>query len=252
MSEGGEEKTPGNSHLPGQVQVDLGNHDSSSFNYNFNADFILQQGISFWNSANRERERRDGRESDILALFHCAFRCFSLAAELGNAAAMDHLAQCYKSGRGVESNVGKMLEWYFKAAEVGHCDAMYNLVQCYWNGDGVKKDDVKAFGWCSKAAELGHRDAMTNLAFCYKNGLGVEIDEARAIEWYSKAAELDDTDAMLCLGDFYADGDGVEKDETKAWDLYSKAAKLGNTSAALRLVSWSMAKETDSRHEKPT
>lgn len=42
------------------------------------------------------------------------------------------------------------------AAEQGNADAMQNLGRCYASGDGVEQDTNLAMMWISKAAALGH------------------------------------------------------------------------------------------------
>ncbi len=128
-----------------------------------------------------------------------AFKCYSIAAELGLADAQSSLAYCYGQGFGVQQDYEKAVQWYLRAAEQGHATSQYNLGICYSKGRGVEKDDVEAAKWYEKVAEQGFSTAQYILGACYEGGIGVQKDLQRAVEWYRKAAEQNEENAVKAL-----------------------------------------------------
>ncbi len=117
-----------------------------------------------------------------------ALAVFLRLAETGNADAQYDLAMLYRTGKGVEKNLGKSFKWFQKAAEQGLPDAQYYLAYMYDNGEAVDKDLQKAFVWYLKAAEHGQGLAQINLGVIYANGLGVPQNVSRAYLWFHAAA----------------------------------------------------------------
>ena len=152
-----------------------------------------------------------------------AFELFTMAAENGNASAMNNLGYMYDIGRGVTQDFARAFEWHTKAAENGDANAMHTLGLMYNNGVGVTQDYERAIEWYTKAAEKGNADAMYNLGCMYNIGRGVTQDYERAIEWYTKAAENGNADAMDNLAEMYKKGQGVARDMQKADEWKRKA-----------------------------
>ena len=152
-------------------------------------------------------------------------------AEQGNAEAQNRIGVYYYTGRNVENDFVKAVEWFQKAAEQGSANAQKNLGNCYRNGQGVDRDDTLAASFYQKAAEQGMAEAQVLLGNCYYNGQGVGQDVTAAAFWYQKAAEQGHVQAQVALGEMYYYGLGVETDDDKAIDLFRKAAKQGNANA---------------------
>lgn len=147
-------------------------------------------------------------------------------AEIGDAIAQYKLGECYATGRGVEKDDAKALEWLGKAAAQGQADAQFALGVCHEEGYVVEKDEAKAVGWYEKAAAQGQADAQYNLGRCYRWGFGgIAKNEAKAMEWYEKAAEQGQTDAQHSLSLHYLISYEMAKDKNKAIEWYEKAAK---------------------------
>ncbi|RHZ55526.1 hypothetical protein Glove_414g6 [Diversispora epigaea] len=118
------------------------------------------------------------------------------------------LANMYLYGLGIEKNIIKAIEIYFKLADkgspialntlafcysnglalAGNIGSMCNVGYCYENGIGVGKDEKEGFKWYLKAAKNEHNMSQGNVGNCYKNG-GIKMDQVKAFEWYKKAAE---------------------------------------------------------------
>ena len=102
------------------------------------------------------------------------------------------------------------------AAQTGDAEAMYNLgVRCA-TGKKIEADTHKALEWYQKAAEAGHARAALALGEIYEAGKLVGKDEENAARWYLKAAELGDVDAMVKVARIYAHGRGLKQSNEQA------------------------------------
>jgi len=128
-----------------------------------------------------------------------AVRDLRRAAEMGHPKAQNHLAVCYKLGRGVPKNDSSAVKWLHQAAEQGEVDAQYNLGIAYMEGTGVGKNEAKALEWYKKAALQGKVSAQFNLGVYYESGRGVRQDKREAIRWYRMAANQGDAQAKARL-----------------------------------------------------
>ena len=88
---------------------------------------------------------------------------------------------------GVDQDHREAVRWYRMAAEAGNAVAMNNLGFAFMNGQGTNQDEREAIKWYKKAAEAGSRMAMFNLGMNYNNGTGVKRNHTKAAEWYSQA-----------------------------------------------------------------
>lgn len=163
----------------------------------------------------------------------CGFR-FSWALALAAAATVPALGFAYRSGRGVEENDAKSLEWFRRAAALGHAASMHEVGSAYDNAWGIAEDPNQALKWYLRAARAGDGEGACRLCSMYANGYNVEVDFAQALPWCRKAARQD-----LCvaeLGNLYALGQGTPKNEVEAVRLFRKAAQSGDVRAALSLA----------------
>ena len=75
------------------------------------------------------------------------------------------------------------------AAEHGNASAMNEVGLLYEYGNGVVQSYEKAREWYEKAAALGFGWGYNNLGLLYEYGRSVEVDMARAEEYYRLALE---------------------------------------------------------------
>lgn len=122
-----------------------------------------------------------------------ALAYYYVAAEQGDATAMNWLGWCYYNGKGTSENLKEALYWYMKSAEAGNANAMNNVGVCYEHGYGIGTDGKKAFYWYTKSAEAGYAKGMHNLSLCYKKGKGTEVNMSLAEEWEQKARDAEYT-----------------------------------------------------------
>jgi len=149
-------------------------------------------------------------------------------ANAGDPDAAYRLGDFYLTGRGVERDVEKALEFFKRAADRRRVDAIFSVAQCYLF---VLDEPTKAIPWLKKAADLGRAEAMNDLGVCYDVGRGVESSADVAFAWFKKAAEFGNADAMFNLGVHYERGIGAEKSAAQAARWYRVAADYGSVDA---------------------
>lgn len=170
------------------------------------------------------------------------FAKISRYAEGGSAAAQNKLALIYLSGKGVEVDNSKALQWFRKAADQNYPEAQYNLGSCYENGTGTEKDMKTAMQLYFSAAQNGYAKALqkivsyahagntiaqNKLGLMYLHGNGVDANKHTAVYWFERAAYTFNAspEAQYNLASCYENGIGVEKDVAIAKVLYQSAAR---------------------------
>lgn len=101
--------------------------------------------------------------------------------------AMLLLGIMYYTGRGVEQNYRKAVEYYEKAADKLSSYGLCNLGYCYYYGRDVAIDYEKAYTCFSQASFFGNPNAMYKLGDMYYDGLYVDEDKNAAFYWYMEA-----------------------------------------------------------------
>ena len=108
-------------------------------------------------------------------------------------------------------------------AEKGDADAEFNLAQAYRLGRGVPTNLAAAKTWFERAASQGHVDAETTLGLLlFQNG-----DQAEGLKWLKKAADQGEPRALLVYGTALVNGDSVTQDPVLGYALVSRAAAQG-------------------------
>jgi uncharacterized protein len=88
------------------------------------------------------------------------------------------------------------VRWYGLAANQGNAAAQNNLAQMYAHGKGVAEDQREAARLFRLAAERGIAPAQRNLGRGYEIGLGgLPKDRNEALRWYGLAAKQGDPEA---------------------------------------------------------
>ncbi|MFM9829410.1 MAG: SPOR domain-containing protein [Sphingomonas sp.] len=105
----------------------------------------------------------------------------------------------------------------------GDADAQFNLAQAYKLGRGVPTDLQLAEEWYRKAAVQGHVPAQDNYGLAlFQNG-----KRADAVPWLEKSAARGEPRAQLVLGTMLFNGDGVTKDWVRAYALLTRSSAAG-------------------------
>jgi uncharacterized protein len=85
--------------------------------------------------------------------FETAWFRFLGPARKGDSAAQFNLAQLYREGLGIPTDLEIARHWYEAAASQGHAMAQFTLGVMYEKGDGVRADLVEAKAWYERAAK---------------------------------------------------------------------------------------------------
>ncbi len=124
-----------------------------------------------------------------------AFLLYTSAAAQGDAEANAGLANLYLTGRGVAKDEKKALELFSKAADLGEASAIEWLAEAHLKGSyglgAEPRDNVRAQAAVKRAAEQGYLPAIDALSRAYRDGgLGLAPDAALAQQWQARGAEL--------------------------------------------------------------
>jgi uncharacterized protein len=156
--------------------------------------------------------------------YKAAADAWRVLAEKGDCRAQYNLGTSYLSGRGVDQDVGKALEWFRQAAEQGSAKSQYNLAEGYRVGRGVDRDMHKAIACYIKAADQGLKEAQAMLGLIYDRAPDFPRDPPKAAYFYRLAAAQGEMPSYVNLGIMYALGDGVPADRVLAYFFVSIAA----------------------------
>jgi uncharacterized protein len=117
-------------------------------------------------------------------------------------------------------------------ADQGDADAAFNLAQAYKLGRGVTTDLAQAKLWYGRAAQGGHSQAAANYGLLlFQDG-----DRKAAMPWISKASDADDPRAQYVYGTALFNGDLAAKDWPRAYALMTRAAAAGLPQATTSLA----------------
>src|SRR5690606_36281625 len=118
-----------------------------------------------------------------------ALTWFGIAAQQGDAMALNMLGRCHEHGWGVAKDESRAVIYYQHAAELGLDWGQYNLANLLATGRGIARDDGRALILYRQAAEQGHAKSMNLVGRCYEEGLGVAADPVVALQSYRRSAE---------------------------------------------------------------
>ena len=168
---------------------------------------------------------RDGR--GVTQDYAEAMRWGHLAADKGDATAMDFVGWMYFRGIGVPRNAD-LAVGYFKAGADGCSTAAWNLGQCYFAAQGVEQDIPKAIEAWEKAANMGHGRSASTAAMVYLAGEGVAVDVNLAQKLAERAVELNDPSGFVVLGELHFQAGRL--DQARAlWTKVSEMNPTGST-----------------------
>ncbi len=122
------------------------------------------------------------------------------ASALGHPPAQLQLGEFFKTGQGVDVDLGRARTWFRRAANGGNVLAMHRIGIMTARGEGGPADAGEAIGWFELAANRGLVDSQYNLgAIFHPTGDGTPSgvqDAGKAYYWYSLAASNGDEQAQ--------------------------------------------------------
>jgi hypothetical protein len=149
-------------------------------------------------------------------------------------AAVPAVAQSVQSGIEAwqRSDYDTAVKIWRPLAEQGDPDAQFNLAQAYRLGRGVPTNLGAAQIWLERAAVQGHLDAQTTLGLLlFQNG-----DRTEAVKWLKAAADKNDPRALLVYGTALFNGDTVTQNAPLGYSYVSRAAAQGLAPAKATLA----------------
>ena len=166
------------------------------------------------------------------------YRRFKPLAEQGDAVSQRIVGILYQFARvGLAQDEEEANRWYRLAADQGDAEAMQFLGTNYMLGLGVARDDAEAAEWFRKAGERGLAIGKLSLAVMYADGKGVPQNNSKMLLIVCEVVSDDNAQAMAFLGEIYAKGHGVMADKVQAYKWFSLAAsRLGTHRFAKHLL----------------
>lgn len=101
-----------------------------------------------------------GLELEKQGNYENALKLYAKAAEQGDSNAQWRIGAIYYTGKGVNKNEAKGLQYVKSAAENGKAEAQFFMCSCFLNGKGVTKDINEAIKWCELSASQGYDKAL--------------------------------------------------------------------------------------------
>lgn len=140
-----------------------------------------------------------------------------------------------RDGRGgMTADDRKAFALFSRAAELGDMQAKAEVGKMYCTGRGVEKDYVRAVQYLKPAADRGDQEAARMLAELYADVKNPKHDDAAAFRYFKNLAQTGDADALYRCGMMSLEGRGTAKDESAGFRYLREAAKLGHAEAAFR------------------
>lgn len=173
---------------------------------------------------------------DGIADYIKAFSYFEIAANMGNADALNYLGIIFYNGLSKSKDIKQAIKYYTQAIEKG--DRKYapsNLGYIFYN-ELAYKDDAKAYSYFKIAEENGNTNAMNMIAYTKALAQGTEQNLAEAIYYINKAITIspdnihywDSKGEILLMSDRLDDAklillDMIEKDSLGVENLKSES-----------------------------
>lgn len=175
-------------------------------------------------------------KSDFPVDYEKAFKYYEMAAEQGDATALNNLGSLYFNGIGVPVNYQRAIELFEKAAQAGSSEAALNLGVIYLSGRNASSNAVHAIELFRMSAEKNNVIAKFMLGYAYYNGFGVAKDLKKSAALIKEAADADFDEAQYILGYMYLNGFGVVKNYENSKKYMQYAMRQGNMSAIMLLA----------------
>tara|TARA_Y100000296_G_scaffold87152_1_gene130108 strand:+ start:438 stop:2093 length:1656 start_codon:yes stop_codon:yes gene_type:complete len=118
-----------------------------------NADALYEVGNLYYDGSNLH-------DKDLVQ----AREYYERAAELNHPGALGQLGYMYSYGVGCEANLSTAAHFILRSAEAGFPQGQYNAAQIYFSGKGVNQEVDKALEWLERSVAQDYRLAQLQLA----------------------------------------------------------------------------------------
>ena len=162
---------------------------------------------------------------------------YEMAANNGNAIALNNLGSLHFNGIGTEVNYSKAIEFFKAASSLGSDDASVNLAIIYL-GDSNTNKTPDTYENVFKLLESAKQNSTAKylLGYSYYVGFWVEKDLKKAFELIKEVADKDMYDeAQYVLADFFINGYATPKNYNKAVTYLYNASSQGYPDAIFKL-----------------
>jgi uncharacterized protein len=159
----------------------------------------------------------------------------NLAAQMGQADALNNVGLAYRLGLGVVPDHARALKIYLEAAAAGSSVAMFNVGSCYREGIGTKIDEKQAAHWIKKSAQEGYVEAKYHYGILLMEGFGVEQDIRAGIDYVQEAADAGFAEAQYQIGLLFLQGDLIPQDNVAAASWFELAAEQNHAASQYEL-----------------
>jgi len=165
-----------------------------------------------------------------------AFAYYEMAANQGDATALNNLGSLYFNGIAVPVNYQKAIELFEAAAKAGSSEAALNLGFIYLSGRNASSNAAHAVEMFKIAAEKESVVAKFMLGYANYRGFGIKQDLKQAAKLIKEAADADFDEAQYIIGYMYLHGIGIVKNYQNAEKYLTYAMRQGNMSAMMELA----------------
>lgn len=137
------------------------------------------------------------------------------------------LAHIYESGKEVQQDNLKAMEFYKKTCNAGDVSICQLVAKTYFKGEnGIQQNNAEGTLYSEKACDLGHVQSCYNVAQSYEKGTTSETNITKSISYYEKACKLGDSSSCGSASVmFFIDKNNLDKDPKRIQEMAKLAHK---------------------------
>lgn len=139
-----------------------------------------------------------------------SFKILKLLEKYYDSSSYYRIAQCYKTGKGVEKDINKYFEYLLKANSM---QSLYELGSIYYNGDGVDIDLEKALSYFIMSYKKGNKLAPLNIAAIFEDKRTHLYNPKRSDKWFEEYFRINSNNkkTIEAIRNFVAEIDNDDK-----------------------------------------
>lgn len=167
-----------------------------------------------------------------------AIHYYNMAAQSGNAVALNNMGSLYFNGIGTDVDYAKAINCFEKAAKLGSNDAAVNLAIIYLGSDKKNKsaEDLQKIYDLLLQAKKSNYSAKYLLGYSYYTGFLVPQDYIKAFKLIKEAADNSYDEAQFVISEFFISGKGTTKNYNQAVKYLRAASAQGHKEAIVKLA----------------